>query len=306
MRKHFLSFCFLDLEVKGFATILFLLGGLFFLPSVVLAASNTITFDADTNINLWGVNKTLIVGSGGTADAMTVYATSVSFDLESGSSVTVKSADKLKLTSTNGESTTCSGDYSVITLAPTTTVTVTVTPTNSVICAGSSGAGVSLTPSVIEEEVVEEATTTTTTTEEEATEEVAAEETTEEEVVVKPISEMTIEELQAEIVRITALINQLQTELLTMVTSGGLLVDDLQYDDSGEQVKLLQSWLALDSEVYPEAIVSGWFGPLTKAAVIRFQEKYFDDVLAPWGFSKGTGYVGKTTKAKLNELYGGQ
>ncbi|GAH92893.1 unnamed protein product, partial [marine sediment metagenome] len=55
---------------------------------------------------------------------------------------------------------------------------------------------------------------------------------------------------------------------------------------------------------YPEAIVSGWFGPLTKKAVIRFQERYTSDTLAPWELTKGTGFVGKTTRIKINEILG--
>ena len=134
-------------------------------------------------------------------------------------------------------------------------------------------------------------------------EEVGEEEEEEEEEEVIPISEMTIDELKAEIARIAALIAELQDQLAALV---GQLTANLQYGDRGDDVELLQTWLAKDSEIYPEAIVSGWFGPLTKAAVIRFQEEYTEDVLAPWNLTSGTGYVGSTTRDKLNELYSGQ
>jgi hypothetical protein len=116
---------------------------------------------------------------------------------------------------------------------------------------------------------------------------------------------MTAAGLQAEIARILALITQLQAQLAQMTGGEGLLAANLSYDDSGDAVKLLQTWLAKDSSVYPEAIVSGWFGPLTKAAVIRFQEKYTSEILAPWGLTQGNGFVGQKTRDKLNALYGG-
>ncbi|MDO8600418.1 MAG: peptidoglycan-binding domain-containing protein, partial [bacterium] len=52
-----------------------------------------------------------------------------------------------------------------------------------------------------------------------------------------------------------------------------------------------------DATVYPEKIVSGYFGPKTLAAVKRFQKKY--------GISPVSGIVGPLTRAKLAELYGG-
>lgn len=77
---------------------------------------------------------------------------------------------------------------------------------------------------------------------------------------------------------------------------------DLKLEDKGSEVRELQKCLAKDSEVYPEGQVTGYFGPKTKEAIIKFQEKYAKEILEPWGFEKGTGLIGKTTRAKLNEI----
>ncbi|MEI6296897.1 MAG: peptidoglycan-binding protein [bacterium] len=42
---------------------------------------------------------------------------------------------------------------------------------------------------------------------------------------------------------------------------------------SGNDVSELQTFLALDKNVYPEGLVTGYFGSLTKTAVSRFQTK---------------------------------
>lgn len=61
----------------------------------------------------------------------------------------------------------------------------------------------------------------------------------------------------------------------------------------GSDVTTLQSFLSMDGSVYPEGLVTGYFGTRTKAAVIRFQERY----------SLGAdGIVGPITRQKINEL----
>jgi len=77
---------------------------------------------------------------------------------------------------------------------------------------------------------------------------------------------------------------------------------NLRLGSRGKEVEELQKCLAKDSEVYPEGQITGYFGSKTKEAVIRFQEKYKKEILEPWGFEKGTGLVGQTTRAKLNEV----
>lgn len=62
---------------------------------------------------------------------------------------------------------------------------------------------------------------------------------------------------------------------------------------SGSDVRWLQEFLR-DEEVYPEARITGYFGPLTRAAAIRFQQKH--------GIFPQIGYVGAKTRAKIQEL----
>ncbi len=78
---------------------------------------------------------------------------------------------------------------------------------------------------------------------------------------------------------------------------------NLYYGLSSEDVKCLQSFLKSQGpDIYPEALITGNFLSLTKAAVIRFQEKHAQDILIPWDLIRGTGLVGSTTRAKINEL----
>ncbi|MBI2625031.1 MAG: peptidoglycan-binding protein [Candidatus Nealsonbacteria bacterium] len=77
---------------------------------------------------------------------------------------------------------------------------------------------------------------------------------------------------------------------------------ELELGSKGKEVEALQKCLSQDAGVYPEGKITGYFGSQTKTAVIKFQEKYYKDVLEPWGFKEGTGTISKTTRSKLNEI----
>jgi peptidoglycan hydrolase-like protein with peptidoglycan-binding domain len=70
-----------------------------------------------------------------------------------------------------------------------------------------------------------------------------------------------------------------------------------------EDVRVLQALLAGDPALYPEALVTGYYGRLTRAAVERFQARHG---IVSSGSPSTTGYglVGPRTRAKLNELIG--
>ncbi len=75
----------------------------------------------------------------------------------------------------------------------------------------------------------------------------------------------------------------------------------IDFNNDPVEVKKVQSFLNIfNGESLP---VDGVFDQVLYGAVVRFQEKYFDDVLAPWGHTEGTGYVYLTTRKKINEIY---
>lgn len=80
-----------------------------------------------------------------------------------------------------------------------------------------------------------------------------------------------------------------------------LFSKDLGRGQRNNDILRLQALLASDKEVYPEGIVSGYYGPKTEAAVRRFQLKY--GVITNPG-DLGNGRVGPKTRAKLAEVFG--
>ena len=79
---------------------------------------------------------------------------------------------------------------------------------------------------------------------------------------------------------------------------------DLRIGSQGDEVRYLQRCLLeggfFDSD--DEDNITGFFESETRDAVNAFQEEYRDEILAPSGFSRGTGMVSENTRKKLNEL----
>ena len=62
---------------------------------------------------------------------------------------------------------------------------------------------------------------------------------------------------------------------------------------TSDEVKKLQEIMATDPDIYPEGIISGYYGKLTEKAVKKLQNKFCLDQV---------GSVGPKTLAKINEL----
>jgi len=109
--------------------------------------------------------------------------------------------------------------------------------------------------------------------------------------------EVLIEKLKAQIEILKAQIAQVQAQLLAMAqgtVSCSSFQANLYLGLKSNVVGCLQEFLkSQGSDIYPQGIISGYFGVLTRTAVIKFQQKY--------GISP-TGYVGVLTRAKINEV----
>jgi len=99
---------------------------------------------------------------------------------------------------------------------------------------------------------------------------------------------VTIEELQAQITALLAQITALQAQIAGQATTGMVCFNtDLQQGMTSDSVKNLQIKLGVTP-------TSGYFGPITLAAVKSFQAA--NSIIT-------TGYVGPLTRAALNALY---
>jgi hypothetical protein len=86
-------------------------------------------------------------------------------------------------------------------------------------------------------------------------------------------------------------------------TSCSYLRDYLKIDWNNDPVEVLKLQFFLNKFEGENLSFTNVFDESTFGAVQRFQNKYFDDILKPWGHTAPTGFVYITTKKKINEIY---
>jgi peptidoglycan hydrolase-like protein with peptidoglycan-binding domain len=112
--------------------------------------------------------------------------------------------------------------------------------------------------------------------------------------------------LQAQITQLIAQIEILNSQIAALkqtqkeikettkdIKSTLSLARHLRRGMSGDDIKTLQEFLATDPSIYPEGLITGYFGPLTEKAVKKFQEHACIDTV---------GLVGPQTMARINRL----
>ena len=83
---------------------------------------------------------------------------------------------------------------------------------------------------------------------------------------------------------------------LAVTANAATLTRELQVGSTGQDVSDLQIFLAKDATIYPQGLVTGYFGLLTKAAVSNFQARNGISVV---------GRVGPITLAAINAQMNG-
>jgi len=123
--------------------------------------------------------------------------------------------------------------------------------------------------------------------------------------------QVKIKHLKAEIARTLKERGIVESEILEIPEP---LIDfaferNLYLGATGEDVRKLQIFLNLNPETRLTETGSGsprnetlLFGPLTRNALIRFQEKHRQEILTPSGLIRATGFFGPRTRNKINEM----
>lgn len=99
-----------------------------------------------------------------------------------------------------------------------------------------------------------------------------------------------IADLQEQLAELQAQQNNVRQEIKETIQ----LTRSLSRGMSGDDVEELQKLLASDPDIYPEGLVTGYYGTLTERAVERLQEKFGIETV---------GIVGPQTRGTINQLF---
>ncbi|TSC67972.1 MAG: Pry3p [Parcubacteria group bacterium Gr01-1014_72] len=256
------------------------------LPFVALAAADDVTLTTDTVIRVSSVDVS-VSGSSATVESITVGSSSFDVTLAKDSTITVSgSSATLGTSSVAGgftRSLSCDSGTSKLTLSNSQVATVTVTVSVSATActtssSSSSGGGGGAPGSSPSAPSASTPSVSSTATKQETAPVLPSVPATPQAGVPLPASPSPLPPLT---------FNKM-----------------LRRGVTNEEVRRLQSILATDAALYPEGLVTGYFGSATQRAIERFQIKY---QIVSSGTPQTTGYgaLGPKTRAKLAEVFGG-
>ena len=253
----------------------------FLIAPVLAFGALDVTLSESAVVSVGGYS--LVVSGSANFDSILVDSSSFSIQLSPGASITVTSSDRKAFTTsptTYTTSQTCSASQSLVTLAmvsgPVTTVTVTPSSSNCTlseggIISGGGGGGGGGAPTPVYTVIPGTSSSAAS---------VASSASSAKVIVQAPSTGVT------------------PSTTKTISTPSGLTITitkSLKVGSRNSEVKALQQALAQDKTIYPEGLATGYYGPATRNAIIRFQKKYGIEPV---------GYVGPLTRKKLNEIYG--
>jgi hypothetical protein len=122
-------------------------------------------------------------------------------------------------------------------------------------------------------------------------------------------SAQSLAELIAKNPSLAAILAPYMAQSTSTASCAGTITKTLTKGMTDAEVMTLQKMLNASADTTVATTGAGskgmegsYFGAATKAAVIKFQNKYASEVLTPNGLTVGTGMVGAATRAKLNAL----